>query len=122
MNRKNKTFEKRPLLPGYEAGIYERKPAYNHEELAESLSSAQRRLHDQDDSNRRSNHLNIRLSDADLAELQKISLKEGMPIKSLIASIVHRFITGDLVEPDFSPGGFAREPRHGSRLLDDDQG
>jgi predicted DNA binding CopG/RHH family protein len=114
MNRKNKYFEKRPLLPGFEAGIYERQPAYNREELAESLPQVQRRISEQEESIRRSNHVNIRLSDADLAQLQKLSLKEGLPIKSMIASIVHKYITGELVEPDFSPGGFARAPRHGA--------
>jgi predicted DNA binding CopG/RHH family protein len=121
MNRKNKFFEKRPLLPGYESGVYERQPVYNREELGENLPAVQRRMNEQEDSNRRSNHVNIRLSDADLAGLQKLSLKEGMPIKSMIASIVHKYITGELTEPDFSPGGFAKAPRHGSLLQDDDR-
>lgn len=39
MNKKKKLFEKRPLIPGFEAGLYEKQPEYNKEELAESLGA-----------------------------------------------------------------------------------
>jgi len=114
MNKKKKLFEKRPLIPGFEAGLYEKQPEYNKEELAESLGAIHRRAQDQEENIRRGNHVNIRLSDADLSELQKLSLREGVPIKSMIASIVHKYIAGELVLPDYSPGGFAHELKRGS--------
>lgn len=42
--------------------------------------------------------LNIRLSTRDLEELQKKALAEGLPYQTLIASVLHKYVAGRLVE------------------------
>lgn len=38
--------------------------------------------------------INIRLSERDLASLKAKSLEEGMPYQTLVASIIHRYVSG----------------------------
>ena len=40
--------------------------------------------------------INIRISSRDLNSLQKKAAKEGMPYQTLIASTLHKFVTGKL--------------------------
>jgi len=42
--------------------------------------------------------INIRLSTPDLMDIQARALEEGMPYQTLIASILHKFVSGRLVE------------------------
>jgi predicted DNA binding CopG/RHH family protein len=42
--------------------------------------------------------VNIRLSSADVRDIQALALREGLPYQTLIASILHKFVTGRLVE------------------------
>jgi predicted DNA binding CopG/RHH family protein len=42
--------------------------------------------------------INIRLSSVDLSDIQVKALKEGMPYQTLIASVLHKFVSGRLVE------------------------
>jgi predicted DNA binding CopG/RHH family protein len=42
--------------------------------------------------------VNIRLSSADLLDIQAQALKEGMPYQTLIASVLHKYVTGRLAE------------------------
>ena len=43
--------------------------------------------------------VNIRLSSGDLSDIQVKALEEGMPYQTLIASVLHKYVTGRLVEP-----------------------
>jgi predicted DNA binding CopG/RHH family protein len=43
--------------------------------------------------------INIRLSSPDLMDIQARALEEGMPYQTLIASVLHKFVSGRLVEP-----------------------
>lgn len=43
--------------------------------------------------------VNIRLSSGDLNDIQVRALEEGMPYQTLIASVLHKYVTGRLVEP-----------------------
>ncbi len=43
--------------------------------------------------------INIRLSSLDLRGLQVKALEEGLPYQTLIASVLHRYVSGRLVEP-----------------------
>ena len=47
--------------------------------------------------------VNIRLSTPDLMDIQTRALEEGMPYQTLIASVLHKFVSGHLVEPPSSP-------------------
>ena len=46
--------------------------------------------------------VNIRLSSADLLDIQAQALKEGMPYQTLIASVLHKYVTGRLAEKSTS--------------------
>ena len=43
--------------------------------------------------------VNIRLSSGDLSDIQVKALKEGVPYQTLIASVLHKYVTGRLAEP-----------------------
>jgi predicted DNA binding CopG/RHH family protein len=43
--------------------------------------------------------VNIRLSAADLQDIQVRALEEGIPYQTLIASVLHKYVTGRLAEP-----------------------
>lgn len=42
--------------------------------------------------------VNIRLSSIDLNDIQVKALQEGMPYQTLIASVLHKYVSGRLVE------------------------
>lgn len=42
--------------------------------------------------------VNIRLSTQDLAEIQVRAAEEGVPYQTLVASVLHKFVTGKFVE------------------------
>ncbi len=44
--------------------------------------------------------VNIRLSSGDLQDIQARALEEGIPYQTLIASVLHKYVTGRLTEPD----------------------
>jgi predicted DNA binding CopG/RHH family protein len=43
--------------------------------------------------------INIRLSAPDLMDIQARALEEGMPYQTLIASVLHKYVSGRLIEP-----------------------
>lgn len=58
--------------------------------------------------------VNIRLSSADLMDIQTRALEEGMPYQTLIASILHKYVTGRLQDRDAQPAApdvLAGKPR-----------
>ena len=48
--------------------------------------------------------VNIRLSSGDLSDIQAKALEEGVPYQTLIASVLHKYVTGRLAEPP-APSG-----------------
>jgi predicted DNA binding CopG/RHH family protein len=42
--------------------------------------------------------LNIRISEKDLIELQRKALREGLPYQTYVSSILHKYLSGALVE------------------------
>lgn len=47
---------------------------------------------------RKDKRINIRISERDLLKLQQKALEEGLPYQTLIASILHKYVSGRLVE------------------------
>lgn len=48
--------------------------------------------------------VNIRLSSGDLNDIQVKALEEGIPYQTLIASVLHKYVTGRLTEqPEAGP-------------------
>ncbi|MGB3059564.1 MAG: antitoxin, partial [Anaerolineae bacterium] len=47
---------------------------------------------------RKDRRVNIRLTEKDLVGLQLRALEEGLPYQTLMASILHKYVVGRLVE------------------------
>ena len=43
---------------------------------------------------RKDKRVNIRISERDLKELQRIALREGLAYQTLISSILHKYVNG----------------------------
>ena len=88
------------LLRAYEAG--ELKSVATKEELAR-LRAAARATATKD------RRVNIRLSSGDLMDIQARALEEGIPYQTLIASVLHKYVSGRLTERDAAGGRAATE-------------
>jgi predicted DNA binding CopG/RHH family protein len=77
------------ILEAYEAGTI--KPVVNKAEL-QRLRAAARATAIKD------RRVNIRMSSGDLQDIQAKALEEGMPYQTLIASVLHKYVTGRLVD------------------------
>lgn len=75
------------VLDAYESGKL--KPSAGKSEL-QRLRAAARATAIKD------KRVNIRLSSADLLDIQAKALEEGMPYQTLIASVLHKYVTGKL--------------------------
>jgi predicted DNA binding CopG/RHH family protein len=47
---------------------------------------------------RKDKRVNIRISEKDLLDLQKRAVRQGIPYQTLIASVLHKYISGGLTE------------------------
>jgi predicted DNA binding CopG/RHH family protein len=77
------------VLEAYESGKL--RPVANKAELTR-LRAAARATAIKD------RRVNIRLSSGDLSDIQAKALEEGMPYQTLIASVLHKYVTGKLAE------------------------
>jgi predicted DNA binding CopG/RHH family protein len=78
------------LLDSYEAGEWRsiegwETKAQGYQEYARATFEKDRRV-------------NIRISSKDLDRLQKCALEEGIPYQTLIASVLHKYVSGRLVD------------------------
>jgi len=48
--------------------------------------------------NKKAERINIRLATQDLMGLQKKAMQEGLPYQTLISSLLHKYVTGQLIE------------------------
>lgn len=112
MSRKLKAEEKKyedDILESYENGEWESVASLD-DEIARYASSATATL-------TKDKRINIRLSSRDLEDIQMRAAEEGMPYQTLIASIVHKYASGRLVEAVSRPTklstGRAKKLRNG---------
>jgi predicted DNA binding CopG/RHH family protein len=47
---------------------------------------------------KRDTRINIRISSADLDMIRKIAVQEGLPYQTLLASVIHKFASGRLID------------------------
>lgn len=59
--------------------------------------------------------VNIRLSSGDLSDIQVKALEEGVPYQTLIASVLHKYVTGRLAERPAAERPRRRAPKRRSR-------
>jgi predicted DNA binding CopG/RHH family protein len=60
--------------------------------------------------------VNIRLSTADLLDIQAKALAEGMPYQTLIASVLHKYAAGNLAEKEPAADWSLDRTCYGARL------
>lgn len=89
------------VLAAYESGRL--KPAAGKAEL-QRIREAARATAIKD------KRVNIRLSSADLLDIQAKALEEGIPYQTLIASVLHKYIAGRLAETAPSSPAAQRRP------------
>ena len=82
--------EELQILRDFERGEFESIQHFRAEKR--SLEAAARRTLQKD------KRINIRISSRDLEKLQKRAAMEGIPYQTLIASTLHKFVTGKLKE------------------------
>lgn len=82
--------DERELLDSFQRGEWETVPHHDREvqryrEYAAATFRKDRRI-------------NIRVSSKDLEALQTRALREGIPYQTLVASILHKYVSGHLTE------------------------
>lgn len=88
MNRLN--TEENEILTAFEKGTLKRsknvvQEIQQHKAAAEATFKKDARI-------------NIRMSSRDLRSLQTRALREGMPYQTLVSSVLHKFVNGQLVD------------------------
>ena len=82
--------DEQDILDAFEAGRLKR--AKNaKQEIAAHRAAAEATF-------RKDARINIRLSSKDLRALQARALKEGIPYQTLVASVLHKFVDGQLLD------------------------
>jgi predicted DNA binding CopG/RHH family protein len=82
--------EEKELLESYENGEWVavedfEKEKTKYQQIAKNTALKNRRI-------------NIRLSEKDLSNLKAKSLEEGIPYQTLVASIIHKYVSGKFKE------------------------
>lgn len=88
--RLNLDHEENEILSAYESGNYRSLP--DQSKLIKKYTSYAR------SASKKDKRINIRLAGNDLEHLQKIAVQEGLPYQTLVASLIHKYVTGRLVE------------------------
>ncbi|RMA82609.1 hypothetical protein [Umboniibacter marinipuniceus] len=81
--------EEQSLLDEVEAGNFESKLS---EARQQELSTAVENTFKKD------KRINIRISSRDLQAIQSRSLQEGIPYQTLISSVLHKYVSGSLLD------------------------
>jgi predicted DNA binding CopG/RHH family protein len=90
MNRDKLDKEETELLATYDAGEWH--------SIAEVQSETARYREAARATFRKDRRVNIRISSKDLIGLQKRALLEGIPYQTLIASVLHKYVSGTMVD------------------------
>src|SRR5450432_579084 len=93
----------REILSAYEKG--ELKSVATKSELAKFKAAARATAI-------KDRRVNIRLSSGDLSDIQVRALEEGVPYQTLIASVLHKYVTGRLAD---KPEPTAGAPKHATK-------
>ncbi|MBE9546660.1 MAG: antitoxin [Proteobacteria bacterium] len=82
--------EERDILESFERGEWKSVPNMK-EEIKKHQAYAQNTL-------KKDKRVNIRMSSKDLEELRTIAIEDGIPYQTLMSSILHRYVTGRLID------------------------
>ncbi len=97
MKETNLDNEEQELLESFERGGW--KPAKN---AAREMAKHRRYARD---TLRKDRRVNIRVSSKDIEQLQALAVEDGIPYQTLMASILHRYASGSLVQRERRSGG-----------------
>jgi predicted DNA binding CopG/RHH family protein len=78
--------EERDVITAYESGEF--RPVTDQQRAKQAAVQAARRYM------RKDARVNIRLSTADLEMLKRRAAEEGLPYQTLIASVLHKYVSG----------------------------
>lgn len=109
MKNKTKTAEttyEEEILSSFESGEWQSVPNLK-DEIDRYAASATATL-------TKDKRINIRVSSRDLEDIQMRAAEEGMPYQTLIASVLHKFVSGRLVETISRPT--TQSTGHGKKL------
>ncbi|MEI6165751.1 MAG: antitoxin [bacterium] len=90
MNKHTLVSEEKALLESFDRGEW--RPVKNK---ASEITRLQKFAHNTLVKNKR---INIRLAERDLVGIQTRAVEEGMPYQTLISSILHKYLSGRLIE------------------------
>jgi predicted DNA binding CopG/RHH family protein len=93
MDKESKLEEE--ILASFERGEWQ-PVAKNKSEIARFAAMASASL-------TKDKRVNIRISSRDLEDIQAKAAEEAIPYQTLMASILHKYVTGRLVEPQSRP-------------------
>ena len=82
--------EEKDLLESFEKGEWQ--PIQDKEKEINRYSSYAKATLKKD------KRINIRISEKDLESIQNIAVEEGIPYQTLISSLIHKFVTGKMIE------------------------
>jgi len=82
--------EERDILESYERGEWV--PVKNPQKEKMKLRKYARNTLQKD------KRINIRMSSKDLDQVQVIAVQEGIPYQTLVSSIIHKYVSGYLIE------------------------
>ena len=82
--------EEKELMRSIEAGEW--KPVTNFENIKQELADAVKKTAIKD------YRINIRISKRDVEALKTKAMEEGIPYQTLVTSILHKYVTGNLKE------------------------
>lgn len=89
MNNNKLDQEEQEMLEAYDAGEFTSALSPERKQLLEE--SAKQAL-------KRDKKISIRISSRDLTAIQVKALQEGIPYQTLVASIIHKYVSGDLYD------------------------
>ncbi len=89
MNNNKLDQEEQEMLEAYDAGEFTSALSPERKQFLEE--SAKQAL-------KRDKKISIRISSRDLTAIQVKALQEGIPYQTLVASIIHKYVSGDLYD------------------------
>ena len=89
MKKRKKSYEEQ-ILENYEKGLF-KSTAPSKAELKKYKEAARATFI-------KDRRVNVRLSSPDLMDIQTRAAEEGVPYQTLIASVLHKFVTGRFAE------------------------
>ena len=88
--KNNLDKEEKELLESFEKGEWEKVPNQD-EELKKFQQIARESL-------KKDQRINIRISGRDLREIKRKAVHEGIPYQTLVSSILHKYVSGRLID------------------------